>query len=360
MMTKGGPPREQRATLGAALARAAKDQDEDAETVADFAVQASKPTCYATYRDWMARQTTVVAAAGVMGSGVYVSIIHAVTQWDAWGRASDEHDGAFIAAVGDRSGAQDPPWVEVRAENFYWKECHLLKATGNNSAVVTFYTDHANCLKLFDAGGEAKETAGMWVPRHPMLPMKVAAIAVKKAITPWELFLELHEFANGRAGDVAGALVHVKNWALMATCQGAAARVSKMSMSLTPLTMPSKRLQRALGVKLNMTLGARENATLARPNARPDTMVQQSMALAQRAMDSVLAAPTRDADEYQRGIMNAMQTHTDNLLEPGHKNFTDMQKVTLKVSARSRGGRRCPRCGRTSKSARTTRTCGAS
>ena len=112
----------------------------------------------------------------------YVCILHCMTRWD--GRAGDEHDGRFLAAVGDRNGAQDPPWVHVNETYFHWEQQFLPKNTGKDSAMGAFFSRRENRGMLFDASGKEKNDAATWVPRYPLLPMKVAAKVAKKPPTP--------------------------------------------------------------------------------------------------------------------------------------------------------------------------------
>jgi len=203
---RGPPP----SPLAAALARGARNQDEDAEILHDFRHQKEKPevAAYARCRDWVARATSIVAAAAMSGTCAYVRLLHALTQWN--GRAGDEHDGKFLAAVGDRSGMVDPPWVEVDETYFGWEEHYLPKDRSNNSAIAQFFRRPENRGRFFDASGEEKEDAATWVPIYPLLPLKVAKKAAENAMTPWEIFLELDQFGNERSGDAQSALTHGK------------------------------------------------------------------------------------------------------------------------------------------------------
>jgi len=112
----------------------------------------------------------------------------------------------FLAAVGDRRGDQDPPWVELEETYFHWEQHYLPKETDKDSAIGKFFGRPENRGKLFDASGEEKEDTAIWVPILPLLPMKVAARAAKQPTTTWELFLDLTKFCAQRVDEVKAAL----------------------------------------------------------------------------------------------------------------------------------------------------------
>ena len=128
-----------------------------------------------------------------------VRLIHSLTFYETMGR-SDEHDGAFLAAMGDRDGDQDPTWVEVPPQHFRWAQHTLPKDTSDSSAIATFYSRRENRLKMFDATGEEMEDTATWVPVYPIIPMEVAAAAAKrektKPMTHWELYLQLNKLQD--------------------------------------------------------------------------------------------------------------------------------------------------------------------
>ena len=149
----------------------------------------------------------------------------------------------FLAAVGDRRGTQDPPWVELDEGYFHWEQHHLPKETGADSAIGKFFSRAENRAKLFDASGEDMEDTATWVPIYPLLPMKVAATPAKQPTTAWELRAELDKFGAGRGDGVKAVLQHGRNWALLASCRGTSARRSLMAREYPALDSPSERLQ---------------------------------------------------------------------------------------------------------------------
>ena len=175
--------------LAAALARAARSQDEDAETLACLRHQKEAPAdlACAVLRDWVARQPTVVASAAVTVGAAYVRVLHGTVHWG--GREDDEHDGKFLAAVGDRRGGQDPPWVKVAETCFHRESHHLPEDWAKDSAIGQFFDRAESRCRLFSLGNEEKETAATAVPRCPLLPMEVAAKAAREPTTAGELFL---------------------------------------------------------------------------------------------------------------------------------------------------------------------------
>ena len=116
-----------------------------------------------------------------------------------------------------------------------------------------------------------------WIPKYPMLPMRVALALATAPMTPWELWLELHQFATGRAAQVKTAMGHAMNYALAVSIMAASATKSKMTLATKPITMPSVRLREALQRKLASTL---RKPRVAAPIVQvPDqsTLFQQSM-----------------------------------------------------------------------------------
>ena len=199
----------------------------------------------------------------------------------------------------------------------------------NTSNIATFFTVPANRLKLFDATREAKDATATWIPRYPMLPMRVALALATAPMTPWELWLELHQFSTGRTAQVKTAMGHAMNYALAALIMAGSATRSKMTLVTKPITMPSVRMRVALQRKLAATLGKPRSAAPIVQVQDQSAVLQQSMQLAQQAVDALRARPASGANEYQQGIMHAMRAHTDNLSEPGHKRFTKIQKAAL-------------------------------
>ena len=79
-------PPEDAPSLEGALLRGAKVQAEDADIVADMQAQGkAKPSNYATWRDFITSQRTVVPLAVLEEGSNTVSIMHSVNRWSALG-----------------------------------------------------------------------------------------------------------------------------------------------------------------------------------------------------------------------------------------------------------------------------------
>ena len=83
------------------------------------------------FRDWLACQMKAVIAVGIMTGKKYMRPLHSLMQWNAH-RVDDEHDGAFVAVVGDRVDSQDSLWVKVSIEGLGWTAVNLPINTANN------------------------------------------------------------------------------------------------------------------------------------------------------------------------------------------------------------------------------------
>ena len=106
-----------------------------------------------------------------------------------------------------------------------------------------------------------------------------------------------------------------------------------MTLTGKKLTVPSDRLRKALQQKLTGTLGGKQAVVPIRQapdqNAMFHQSLNQSLKLADDAMNAMSARPADRANKYQQGVMHAMRSHTKNLSEPGHKRFTAIQKAAL-------------------------------
>ena len=90
-----------------------------------------------------------------------------------------------------------------------------------------------------------------------MLPMQVAIKVATNALTPWELWRELHQFVAGRP-RLKAPMKHAMDYALAATIQGTPTARSKVTLTGKQLTVPSDRLRKALQQKLTGTLGEKQ------------------------------------------------------------------------------------------------------
>ena len=310
------------------------EQGNDTDVMDDFTVQQGKPNTISVFRDWLASQMTIVVAAGIMTGDKYMRPLHSMMQWTSR-RADDEHNGLFFAAVGGKVDGQDSPWVEVLPDAFGWVKICLPTNTATTSAIWLYFNNPANRLTLFDAAQETK-CAGTWVPRYPMLPMEVVLKVTTNALTPWELWRELHQFVAGRP-RLKAPMKHAVDYALAAAIQSTPTTTTRSKVTLTgkQLTVPSDRLRKVLQQKLTGTLrGKQVDAPITQvpaQNVMFHQSLNQSLKLAHDAMNAMSARPADRANKYQQDVMHAMRSHTKNLSEPGHKRFTAIQKPALQV-----------------------------
>ena len=135
---------------------------------------------------------------------------------------------------------------------------------GNDIAIKNLFSHKESHIRLFNVSSKEKNDAATWVYKYLLCPIKVAAKLATQPMTPWELYLELHEFCTGRGAAVTTALKHTMNLDRMASCHRGETDRSMMASEYSSLTMPSERLQQALILKLDVTLGQRAIVIAAR------------------------------------------------------------------------------------------------
>ena len=107
----------------------------------------------------------------------------------------DQYNGKYLAAIWDRTGEADPPYVKVKKTYFKWREVKTFKEVDDDSVISKFYDEEANRLKCSDPAAVTAdlETNRSWFPKLPMIPVKVVIKVMKKPTTAWEL---LHHQCN--------------------------------------------------------------------------------------------------------------------------------------------------------------------
>mmetsp|Transcript_456 Transcript_456/g.998 ORF Transcript_456/g.998 Transcript_456/m.998 type:complete len:123 (+) Transcript_456:93-461(+) len=119
--------------------------------------------------------------------------------------------------------------------------------------MAIWYSNPDHRLLPFNATVEAKDI-GEWIPKAPILPIKVGLSITKKPTTPWELLEILEEFEMDKDPKVAEMLNPLKKWVVVAATKGHDDD-SVMTIPLLPITIPTKQLKDYLQRHLDCTLG---------------------------------------------------------------------------------------------------------
>ena len=109
------------------LKKLGEEQGEDADVLANTKIQGkTKPNNYKVFREHAVLQDELFIVVGMMDSH-FVHPIHLFIKFAAPGKKSDQYNGEYLAAIGDRVGAVDPPYVRVKKSYFKWREVKPVK-----------------------------------------------------------------------------------------------------------------------------------------------------------------------------------------------------------------------------------------
>ena len=302
-------------TLVEGLKLVAEEQAEDEDVVADMEIQGEKPPSrYEPIREHVVLQEDLFVVVAMM-DGPFVQPLHSFIKYAATGRRPCQYNGMYMAAVGDRVGLADPPYMKVKKTYFEWIKGKPIKDASDSGPIASFYDDATNRMSFFNPSGTETEPllvdTDVWFPRMPMIPAEVAVIVASIPTTPWELYAHLVDYETDRHQKVKDMLAPVKHWALVASCRTSTKDSSSVAFTFPSVTMPSKALQNRLKTRLNATLGTRASQ-VKRPTCGPPngftTMTPQQVATA--AVASMSAGqpaavdiggnfPTRGHDDYE-------------------------------------------------------------
>ena len=73
----------------------------------------AKPADYGVFREHAILQDELFVLVAMM-DGPFVQPIHLFIKFAALGRRPDQHNREYLAAIGDRVGVADPPYVKVK------------------------------------------------------------------------------------------------------------------------------------------------------------------------------------------------------------------------------------------------------
>ena len=63
-------------------------------------------------------------------------------KYTAPGRYNDQYDGKYVGAIGDRSGDDDPAFVQINEDHFHWIEKQM---------IAVWFSSHTNRTTFFPA-----------------------------------------------------------------------------------------------------------------------------------------------------------------------------------------------------------------
>jgi len=122
-----------------------------------------------------------------MGNGPYVEPNHSLFKYMASEWSADANKFKFFAAIGDRIGGRDPPFVNTTPAYFGWKDAKLLKAFHEDSAFGKWFAATGKRLKFFDATTKETKNIVSSSPSSHWYHPKSACRIVQRPTTMWEL-----------------------------------------------------------------------------------------------------------------------------------------------------------------------------
>ena len=199
-------------TLIESLQKLGEEQAEDEDVLTDMKIQGkTRPNSYKVFREHAVLQDELFVVVAMMNSQ-FVQPLHSFIKFASSGRQSCQYNGEYLAAIGDRVGQADTPYVKVKKSYFDWKEAKPVKRLDDTSEITSFYDDGYNRIKNFDPAGmdaEVEET-GVYVPKIPLVPAEVALKIATTPTTPWELHQHTCDYKEGRDAAVKSMLTPVK------------------------------------------------------------------------------------------------------------------------------------------------------
>ena len=92
----------------------AQDQGRDVDVIADIKIQGkTKPLDVGIFREYAVLQDELFVLMGMM-DGPFDQLLHSFIKFSAPGRRPGQYDGGDLAAIRDRAGRADPPYMKVK------------------------------------------------------------------------------------------------------------------------------------------------------------------------------------------------------------------------------------------------------
>ena len=118
----------------------AQDQYNDAGVIADIKIQGKTKTLdLGIFWEYAVLKEELFFLVGMM-DGPFLQPLHSFTKFLAPGRRPNQYDWGYLAAIGDRAGRADPPYVKVKKSYFGWRQSKPVKEVDDDSKIANSTT----------------------------------------------------------------------------------------------------------------------------------------------------------------------------------------------------------------------------